>query len=185
MIVDAAQSFGTKLSSELLACADVVVAPLHKHLGLVAGLAVVWVRDNDINLSAIHTVMEIAQSGCTSLESLKKLDRSLKRYAPQIFNNAFVAANGAMRDWCQDRGLMICGNCINIPYACVTTTDGGPVRNRLKGCSCKFFDGDNTARFSYFRRGESTGPLVDCSNNFKKAIEHQLAINRSFNLPLN
>jgi hypothetical protein len=174
LIVDAAQSFGTCLFPDLLKCADVIIAPLHKHVGLVAGLAVVWVKNTGVNLTAIHAVMEITQNGCASLDLLEELDSKLKLYSSRISNRASIFINDDMRAWCHQRELSICGNSEIAPFACITTNDGKSIQSRLKSGDWKYFESYNTARFSYYSRGSTVESLVDFSEEFRNAIDSQL-----------
>lgn len=177
LIVDAAQSFGTCLTPQLLQQADVVIAPLHKHVGLVVGLAMVWVKKNIRHFSAMNEILNISQAGCTSLYVLKCLHKRLEKYDSHISNKAMLLSNKENRSWCMDRGLSICGNLDSAPFICLTTINGESVQNALKPGSWKYFKSFNTARFSFYFRGKMSDSPADFSEQFKTEIDGLLKAN--------
>jgi hypothetical protein len=170
-IVDAAQSLGTGLTPSLWQRADVVLAPLHKHLGLVVGLGLALVRENRAELDVVRAVLDVAQSGAQSLELLRAARRAVADADGRVFNVANVTADEKLDRWCRDRGLRLVSRGTGVPFACLTTTDGEPVTARLAPTCWRHFRSHNIARFSFHRPGSIGEPGIDCTAELRAAID--------------
>jgi hypothetical protein len=170
LIVDAAQSVGTLLTSAALRAGDVVIAPMHKHLGLAVGLGLALVRNGRGDLTPVHEVFSVAESGAQSLELLRAAHQSQTQANGRVFNVAEVIADDRLDGWCAQRHLRLLAKGRGVPFACLTTTDGSPVTERLRPASWRHFPARNVARFSFHRRGTANDPAVDCTPAFRSAV---------------
>jgi hypothetical protein len=169
-IVDAAQSLGTLLTPALLQAADIVIAPLHKHLGLVVGLGIVLVRRDHHELSTVHELLRVTESGAQALGLLRELDQALAEAGGAVFNRAEIILDHELRAWCAERGLRLLGSGRGVPFACVTSADGSPLVKRFHLDGWRYFAEANVARFSLHRPGRAGESPVDCTAEFRVAI---------------
>ena len=173
-IVDAAQSFATGLMPALLARADIIIAPLHKHIGLIAGLGMVWVRHGKPGLQAVHEVLRIAESGVQSMHLLTQLNLALAQAGGQLSNRAQIIIDQELCAWCGAHGLLLHGSGQGVPFACVTTTDGKPISERLRPGKWRHLDKANVARFAFYCQGYPDDAPIDCSSQFCEHIQAAL-----------
>ncbi|KPC66505.1 DUF6024 family protein [Streptomyces chattanoogensis] len=173
-IVDAAQSLGTALTAAALARGDVVLAPLHKHLGLAVGLGLVLVRNDRPELEHLHRVLRVAESGAQSLDLLRTAQRALREAEGRIFNRAVIDPDDRLRTWCAERGMRLLNHGHGVPFACVTPVDGTAVTDRLASSGWRHFRPRNIARFAFHRPGLVDDPPADHTPMFQEALTHAL-----------
>ncbi|MEV7192289.1 DUF6024 family protein [Streptomyces sp. NPDC093510] len=173
-IVDAAQSLGTTLTSAALTHGDVVLAPLHKHLGLAVGLGLALVRTDPPALELVHRVFGVAESGAQSLDLLRAAEQALQDAEGRIFNRAVIDVDDALRAWCARHGMRLLNRGRGAPFACVTTTDGSAVSERLAPSGWRHFRAENIARFAFHCRGLVDDPPADHTTAFQEALTRAL-----------
>jgi hypothetical protein len=174
LIVDAAQSLGTALTSAALSRGDVVLAPLHKHLGLAVGLGLALVRNGRPELEHVHRVLGVAESGAQSLDLLRTADRALQEAEGRIFNRAVIDVADGLRAWCAQHGMRLLNRGHGVPFACVTTADGSPVTERLAPSGWRHFRTENIARFAFHSPGLADDPPADHTASFQDALTRAL-----------
>ncbi|GHI41567.1 DUF6024 family protein [Streptomyces violascens] len=175
-IVDAAQSLGTALTSAALSRGDVVLAPLHKHLGLAVGLGLVLVRSGRPELEHVHSVLGVAESGAQSLDLLRTAERALQEAEGRIFNRAVIDVDDGLRAWCAQHGMRLLNRGHGVPFACITTTDGAAVTERLAPSGWRHFRTENVARFAFHCPGLADDPPADHTTAFQEALALALHI---------
>ncbi|MER5931768.1 DUF6024 family protein [Streptomyces sp. NPDC002054] len=173
-IVDAAQSLGTALTSAALSRGDVVLAPLHKHLGLAVGLGLALVRSSRPELEHVHRVLGVAESGAQSLDPLRTAERALCEAEGRIFNRAVIDVDDGLRAWCAQHGMRLLNRGQGVPFACVTTADGSAVAERLAPSGWRHFRTGNTARFAFHSPGFADDPPADHTTAFQEALTRAL-----------
>jgi hypothetical protein len=150
-----------------LRSADVVIAPLHKHMGLAVGLGLVLVRDE---LGPLHEVLDVAQSGAQSLTLLRIARDAALRADGRIFNRATVNADEPLEQWCAGHGLRLLTRATGVPFACFTTTGGAPVTDRLAPGGWRHNHAHNVARFSFYQRGSADDGAIDHTAELRAAV---------------
>lgn len=168
-IVDGAQSLGTCLGETLLERSDVAIAPLHKHLGLGVGLAVVIIGRTADLPDATRQVFGIVEAGAQSIAVLEQARGRLAESNGAIFNKATLRLDAPVHAACDDHGLALLGDS-GPPFACVTTLDGSDIAKRLKPGGWRHLRESNAARFSFDRRGRRGDPALDCTGAFVDAV---------------
>ncbi|MEV6521260.1 DUF6024 family protein [Longispora sp. NPDC051575] len=169
-IVDASQSLGTTLTGAALRGGDVLLAPLHLHLGLAVGVGLVLVRREHPELDPVHAVLAGAEADAQSLAPLRQVARNLSAARGSIVNRAEIRVDERLRAWGTRRGLSISGSPSGVPFACVSTVDGTPVADRIDLAGWWHHRDTDTARFAVQTTGLLCDGPVDRTDAFTAAL---------------
>lgn len=177
LLVDAAQSLGTIFNNILFAEADIFAAPLHKHLGIAAGLGIVGVNesriDSDVSAVVIETI-EMMQHGTMHLSLLQKtLERLQQLDGKPLLNSARVRVSSRLVNYAISVGLRVLTPFgIQAHSVCFTASEPHRLIENLIDVGYsggKLFKTENVLRLSF--HSVIDGDL--CPEEFEK-----LAINR-------
>jgi hypothetical protein len=172
-MVDAAQSFGMVLTGRLLSKADIFIAPLHKHVGLAVGLALVGVRHGMIGYEVIRAILHVAESGAAPVGPLEQANAALCRSEGRLYNRATIVFDDRLRRRCDELGLVPSGDPGDaLPLGCFGTGRGVPLDTTVDPCraSACYFRAENSLRFSYSRMGRLADDPEDYSGALLDAI---------------
>lgn len=172
-IVDGAQSLGTCLNEQLLQRADVVLAPLHKHLGIALGLAIGLVRLRSTITESFDAVLSVMEDGAQSYELLERAIASASSMANKPLNVATLHVDDVLRNTCDKHGFAVLGTS-GPPFICVSPLDGGAVEARLRPGRWRHLKEVNGARFAYVHRAAFGDEPVDFTSTFVEDLRRSV-----------
>lgn len=148
LIVDAAQSFATRLHSILIEQADVFCAPLHKHAGLQIGQAILAIRRGHPFLEPCRDVLETAESGTQDLDRLRSLQHALLQGDARRFNTARLSLSPEARAALNRHRIEVISN-EQAPFLCLRYHNVQGLHT-LQSCFelHKHFRRDNVVRYA-------------------------------------
>jgi hypothetical protein len=110
-IVDAAQSLGTVLNRDLFESSAVFAAPLHKNLGLAAGLGLIGVRWEDVpaaHRAALREHLMLAEHGTMSRSLLDEAIRAVETHtSEELTNRARITVGPRLVGLAEEIGLRV------------------------------------------------------------------------------
>ena len=170
-LVDASHSFATNLHDELIASADVFVAPLHKHAALAVGLALVAVR-HDLAAGAPYAMLPLLEPSTASqaplIQALGQLDMS----GPLRFNRAAIGAVLALR--AGPSLVRVSAPESALPFACFRHPLFARLdQDTLRHAGATYFPQFDTLRIARWSRGALADPPLDFAPEVQ-ATFHQL-----------
>ena len=148
LIVDAAQSFATRLHPLLIDNSDIFCAPLHKHAGLQIGQAILAIRRNHPFIEQCRDVLETAESGTQGLDRLRSLEQALSQGETRRFNTAQLNVSPVARAALSRHGIEIVSS-EQAPFLCLRYSDVQGLHT-LQACfeSHKHFHQDKLIRYA-------------------------------------
>jgi hypothetical protein len=168
LLVDAAQSFGTNLTAELLLRADIFIAPLHKHVGLAVGQGVLGLRRDVPDHERLRALLLVAESGASHRGLLEQLLSAIEAADGRLYNKACISVDARLQlqALCDGAGLAILGEADSTaPFVCFTAKTGRPLATLLdpRRAHARYFRPENIVRFSFCHMARREEPAIDCS----------------------
>lgn len=183
MVVDAAQSIGAIAHHQQLSKADIISFPLHKHLGLAAGLGVLAIKDTP-ELHTTRRAAAIAQQGTKSLSTINAAILNYHLNEGRVFNRVIFNCSSSLYDELKIRNNVeiVTPEMSSTPFICLRGPGIGACAKAAlsAGLSVKFFKNDYVIRISGSKRGYLDDPPIDftpifvdslCDNRADK-VEH-------------
>jgi hypothetical protein len=173
LVVDGAQSFGTDLTDDLLATADIFVAPFHKHVGLTVGAGLLGLRRDIAGYTMLRTTFEIAEQGAAHLGLLCDLRRAAIAADGRFFNKARVSVTAKVQEVCHGLRLEpVHGRDHAVPFLCLTSVTGEPLDRVVVPAMtrARYFAEENVLRFSFSRMGHRDDPPVDFAETVSRRL---------------
>lgn len=169
-LLDASHSFATNLHGQLIAGAELFVAPLHKHAALAAGLALVAVR-SELAGGAPYTMLPLLEQSTASQAPLIQALQNLDHGGPLHFNKAAIGAidaapAGAALIRVSDPGCAL-------PFACFRH----PLFARLDQAALRkagatYFPQPDTLRIAAWARAAIDDPAADLSTEVQASLHY-------------
>lgn len=148
LIVDAAQSFATRLHATLIENVDLFCAPLHKHAGLQIGHAILAIRHNHPYLRRCRDLLITAENGTHSLDHLQSLETALLQKSTHRFNTAQLTVYPEARVALSRHGIEVISS-EQAPFVCLRYSNIQGLQT-LQACfeSHKHFRRDKIVRYA-------------------------------------
>jgi len=169
-LVDASHSFATNLHPDLIATANVFIAPLHKHAALATGIALIAVRDEVLGTAPFNRLELLEQSTASHaplIQALANLDKS----HPSFFN---IATIGPVTPGPGDPSLIrVSPDERKLPFACFRhasfATLDPATRIRI---GSTYFPAFDTLRIARWARGTLDNSPADFTADVQAVLDY-------------
>ncbi|HEU4844189.1 MAG TPA: DUF6024 family protein [Burkholderiaceae bacterium] len=169
-LVDASHSFATNLHDELIASADVFVAPLHKHAALAVGLALVAVR-HDLAAGAPYALLPLLEPSTASQAPLIQALGHLDTSGPLRFNRAAIGA--VLAPQAGPSLVRVSGPGAPLPFACFRHPLFARLgKDALRHAGATYFPQFDTLRIARWSRGALADPPFDFAPEVQATFHH-------------
>lgn len=169
-LVDASHSFATNLHEQLIANADVFLAPLHKHAALAVGLALIAVR-KDLAADAPYAMLPLLEPSTASNAPLIQALQNVDHGGPLRFNKAAI---GTVHVPAAGAALIRVSDVESaLPFACFRHARFARLdRAALRNAGATYFPESDTLRIAGWARGAITDGAIDLAPEVQATLHH-------------